>query len=233
MEATEQTDSDLFSTVSKRYDILNQILSFGIDMYWRRMLLSMMVPYIHKNNIVLDLATGTFDIAKAIVKRVDATVLAVDYSLTMLSAGASKIEEYPNIIPIQADGRCLPICNESVDIATISFGIRNILPRSLVFNEWFRLLKTGSRIYILEFCNPQEVIPSIRNIYIMYITKFIPFIASLFGGDKAMYEYLAESIHAFPLCKDLILELELAGFSDLHYTKFSFGTVAIYSGIKK
>ena len=232
MQAGQYTERDAFSTVSKRYDILNQVLSFGIDMYWRSILLRMMSPYINKGDVMLDLATGTFDIAKALVRRVDATVLAIDYSLQMLMEGTVKIQEHPNIIPIQADGRSIPLHDSSIDIITISFGIRNIIPRSLVFHEWYRLLKKGKRFYMLEFCNPQEIAPLFKHIYVSYLSYVIPCIASLFGADKSMYEYLAQSIQAFPLCSEVQSELIQAGFVDVHYSQYSFGTVAIYTGIK-
>lgn len=224
---------DAFSTVSKRYDILNQVLSFGLDMYWRKRLLRMMLPYINRGDVMLDLATGTFDVAKALVQRVDATVLAVDYSLQMLIQGTDKIQEHANIVPIQADGRSIPLHDASIDIITISFGIRNITPRSLVFREWYRLLKQNKRFYILEFCNPQEIKPYFKRIYLPYLFKVIPTVASLFGADKAMYEYLAHSIDSFPRCTQIQSELIDAGFTDVHYAQYSFGTVAVYTGVKR
>lgn len=232
MGVGDYSEHDVFSTVSKRYDILNQILSLGIDMYWRHTFLYMMLPYIHKGDIVLDLATGTFDIARAIVRRVDATILALDYSLQMLIEGGVKIQEYPNIIPIQADGRSIPLQDESIDVIAISFGIRNIIPRALVFAEWYRLLKREKHIYVLEFCNPEEVIPSLKSIYTAYISKVMPTIASLFGADKTMYTYLSETIHTFPQCEDIKAELCSAGFINITYTKLSFGAVAIYTAMK-
>ena len=232
MQASQYTESDTFSSISKKYDILNQILSLGIDMYWRRILLHMMLPHINKGDIMLDVATGTFDVAKAIVKCVDTTVLAIDYSLQMLVEGTIKIQEHPNIIPIQADGRSIPLHNSSIDIITISFGIRNIIPRTLVFSEWHRLLKPGKRFYMLEFCNPQEIHSFLKIPYLFYISKIMPSIASLLGSEKPMYEYLAHSIQTFPTCIEIQSELTQAGFIDVHYTKYSFGSVAIYTGIK-
>lgn len=215
-----------FSSIADWYDFLNHFLSGGQDIYWRKRL----VRHIRTGDrgIVLDLAAGTMDVSREVVKAYpDTQVLALDYTLAMLIKGGRKMKfAGSGYIPVQADGRFLPVPDKCVDSVTIAFGIRNIVPRSEACREILRVLKPGGRLCVLEFGTGKKKIWA--GLYNYYLNRVLPFIGRMISRDKDAYTYLAETIKGFPDACDLAMEMRKAGFSRVFYYPLSSGIVYIH-----
>lgn len=222
--------ANLFDNIAGWYDFLNHFLSLGLDVYWRQRLVKMVRP--GPTGRVLDLAAGTLDVSIALVrKNLADQVLAVDFSRSMLQKGQSKLGAYAGIWPIQGDGRFLPLPDQSVDTVTIAFGIRNILPRSAAYAEILRVLVPGGRLCILEFGTAQTRIW--KGIYNFYLQWILPKIGFFLSRDPQAYQYLAETITAFPQAPILARELVDAGFDRVGYQPLSSGIVYLHVAQKK
>lgn len=212
----------LFDGIAGWYDFLNHFLSAGLDVYWRRRLVRFV--RLGSTQTVLDLAAGTLDVSREILRQhPQAKVLAFDFSRSMLCAGAGKV---PAVFPVQADGRVLPLPDACVDTVTIAFGIRNILPRTDAYKEILRVLTPGGRLCILEFGTGQARIW--RGLYNFYLRAILPRIGRFFSKDPSAYQYLADTIRAFPDAKILCSELLDAGFDQASYQALSSGIVYIH-----
>ncbi|NCD25329.1 MAG: ubiquinone/menaquinone biosynthesis methyltransferase [Deltaproteobacteria bacterium] len=217
--------SGLFDSIAGWYDFLNHFLSAGQDLYWRHRLVRTVRP--GATGRVLDLAAGTLDVSREILRRHPGqTVLALDFSQAMLCRGQAKIAESPTIIPVQADGRALPLPEACVDTVTIAFGIRNILPRNDAYREILRVLAPGGRLCILEFGTGQARIW--RGLYNFYLGTILPQIGRFFSRDPEAYQYLADTIRAFPDARVLAHELLDAGFDAVSYQALSSGIVYVH-----
>ena len=217
--------SGLFDNIAAWYDFLNHFLSAGQDVYWRHRL----VRYVRSGptGAVLDLAAGTLDVSVEIVRQNPTLrVLGMDFSQGMLSRGKAKIGNHPAIFPVQADGRALPLPDACVDTVTIAFGIRNILPRAEAYKEIFRVLAPGGRICILEFGTGQARIW--QGAYNFYLGTVLPRIGRFFSKNPEAYQYLADTIRAFPNARTLAAELLDAGFAQVSYQPLSSGIVYIH-----
>ncbi|MGB9711426.1 MAG: bifunctional demethylmenaquinone methyltransferase/2-methoxy-6-polyprenyl-1,4-benzoquinol methylase UbiE [Thermodesulfovibrio sp.] len=227
MKETQQIKS-MFDRIVRRYDFLNHLLSFGQDFFWRKKMAEQAIN--DSTPIVLDLATGTGDSATALLKS-GARVVGVDISFEMLRAGNKKIKKnIKNAIfsPIVASGYKLPFRNECFDAVTCAFGIRNMHDTESAMKEIYRVMKKGGKIVILEFSLPEGFF---RNLYLLYLKKIVPFIASFFSVRSA-YEYLGSSIDGFYKPHEFIKLLENCGFSNIKTISLSFGCVYIYVGKK-
>jgi len=225
--------SGMFGRIARWYDFLNHLLSGGLDIYWRKQLVRAVVPGPTKR--VLDLAAGTMDVSLEILKQhPEVTVPALDYCHPMLATGKNRKltagHDKP-ILPVQADGRKLPLPDESVDCATIAFGIRNIVPRNQAFEELNRVLVPGGRLCILEFGTGKT--PVWKGFYNIYLNHVLPTIGKLFSGDSGAYKYLADTIMAFPTADELAQEMLEAGFSRAYYKPMSSGIVYLHVAEKK
>ena len=222
----------MFGGIARFYDLLNHVLSLGIDYSWRRELaLSVSTE---DRGCVLDLACGTLDVSLAIRRRFPAvTVPAFDFCPPMLRRGLPKLkgEHARHILPVAADAKHLPLADESVDCITIAFGIRNILPREDAFREMLRVLKPGGKVCILEFGSGKERIWG--GLYNFYLNNLLPNIGKLFSKDKEAYTYLARTICAFPTANAFEAELTNAGFVHTAYRKLTSGIVCLHTGEKK
>lgn len=218
----------MFDKIVQRYDFLNHLFSFGQDIWWRKKMASEACRSEEKT--VLDLATGTADSAIALIKRT-AKVVGADISYEMLKAGKKKIEEkgmLSSFIPISASAYQLPFKDEFFDAVTCAFGIRNMHETGLALKEIYRVIKPGGRIIVLEFSLPQGFI---RKVYLIYLKKFVPFIASFFSVSSA-YEYLGSSIEGFYKPQEFIVLLESCGFVNIKAIPLTFGCVYLYVGEK-
>jgi demethylmenaquinone methyltransferase / 2-methoxy-6-polyprenyl-1,4-benzoquinol methylase len=219
-----------FSSIAAWYDFLNHFLSFGQDIYWRKRL----VRHIRTKNrgLVLDLAAGTMDVTKEILKNYpDNQVLAMDFTLAMLNKGKKKMKfASSGFLPVQADGRIIPASDKSIDSVTIAFGIRNIVPRSEAYKEILRILKPGGRLCVLEFGTGKKKIWG--GLYNFYLTRVLPLMGRIISRDKGAYTYLAQTIEGFPDSNDLALEMRESGFSRVFYYPLSSGIVFIHVGEK-
>ena len=222
--------ANMFGGIARFYDLLNRVLSLNVDRYWRWVLARNVRP---GNGIVLDLASGTLDVALAIRKRFpNVMVPALDFCLPMLRLGQPKLkgQNRDAIMPVGADAKHLPLPDNSVDCITIAFGIRNIIPRDEAFAEMLRVLRPGGRACILEFGSGQERIWG--GIYNFYLHQILPRMGKLVSRDKAAYTYLADTITAFPRAEILRGEMEQAGFVNTSFERLTGGIVCLHLGEK-
>jgi len=223
----------MFESIAFSYDFQNSFLSLGQDMAWRRTLArSVQVP---RAGIVLDLATGTAELAMEICNRhPGARVAGLDFSTRMLAIGQSKVRSKGlgrRIDLNLGDARRLPFRTESFDGATMAFGIRNIDERRDVLMEIRRVLKEGARLWIMEFDCPDQ--PVLGTLYRFYFDRIMPPIGNWLSRTDYAYSYLARSVHGFPAEKEFLQEIADAGFTPLGVKSLSLGIAKIYSGIKK
>lgn len=217
--------SGLFDNIAAWYDFLNHFLSAGQDIYWRRRLVRYVRP--GANRTVLDLAAGTLDVSREIRRQFpELGVLSLDFSRPMLCRGKAKITSERAILPVQADGRILPLPDGCVDSVTIAFGIRNILPRTDAYREILRVLAPGGRLCILEFGTGKARIW--QGLYNSYLGTVLPRIGRFFSKNPEAYQYLADTILAFPDSRALAAELVRAGFDQVGCQALSSGIVYIH-----
>lgn len=217
--------SGLFDNIATWYDFLNHFLSLGQDIYWRSRLVRTMRA--GSTGVVLDLAAGTLDVSREILRQNPGLkVLSMDFSRAMLCRGKEKVARQPAIFPVQADGRLLPLPDACVDTVTIAFGIRNILPRTDAYKEILRVLAPGGRICILEFGTGQARIW--QGAYNFYLGTVLPKVGRFFSKNPEAYQYLADTIRAFPNARTLAAELLDAGFATVSYEPLSSGIVYIH-----
>ena len=217
--------SGLFDNIAAWYDFLNHFLSAGQDVYWRYRLVRFVRP--GPTGKVLDLAAGTLDVSREILRQHPGLrVLGMDFSRAMLCKGKGKVAGSTAIFPVQADGRSLPLPDGCVDTVTIAFGIRNILPRTDAYREILRVLAPGGRLCILEFGTGQARIW--QGLYNFYLGTVLPRIGRFFSKNPEAYQYLADTIRAFPHARSLAGELQAAGFAQVSYQALSSGIVYIH-----
>lgn len=218
--------SGMFGRIAGWYDFLNHFLSIGLDYWWRYVL----VKQLRRNTTrVLDLAAGTFDVSLEIRRQLpNARVAALDYCLPMLLAGKKKLQSPRGsaVFPVQADGRMLPLPDNSVDAVTIAFGIRNIVPREDALKEIRRVLVPGGRLCILEFGSGKECIWF--GLYNFYLNRILPVVGRVLSGDANAYRYLADTINKFPTAPQFAGEIYSAGFNRVMHRALSFGIVQVH-----
>lgn len=222
----------IFSAIANQYDLFNQLASLGIDRGWRRELVR--ECRLGASSRVLDLCSGTGDVALAIARQAaPAEVVATDFTPEMLEVAERKAAEYdgPTQIEIQlADAQDLPFPDESFDVVTVAFGVRNLPDRAANFAEVLRVLKPGGRYVILEFSRPPFA--PWRGVYHVYLRQVIPAIGGALTGDRDGFVYLNDSIRQFPNQPRLAAELRAAGFSAISWKDLSGGIVAVHLAVK-
>ncbi|MGV8083249.1 MAG: bifunctional demethylmenaquinone methyltransferase/2-methoxy-6-polyprenyl-1,4-benzoquinol methylase UbiE [Coriobacteriia bacterium] len=220
--------SAIFSRIAGRYDLFNILVSFGIDRLWRRSLVRL--ARLSPESRVLDLCSGTGDLALALATLGrPSEVVATDFVPEMLAVAKEKAERRDLPCPVSfsvADAQQIPFADESFDVATVAFGVRNIPDRALNFAEALRVLKPGGRYVVLEFSRP--VFGPWRVLYHAYLRVVIPAIGWLLTGDYAGYRYLNDSIRQFPRQEVLAEELRQAGFESVVWKNLTGGIVAIH-----
>lgn len=224
----------MFSTIAPRYDLLNRLLSLGVDGYWRTFAVGQL-PRV-RNASILDVATGTCDVALEIMKRYppDARVTGVDFSEGMLELGREKVKKagYQDRIDVRfADVTSLPFDDDTFDASIIAFGIRNVQDYKKGISEMARVVKPGGKVVILEFTSIQNRL--FRAPYRFYITKVLPFIGELVSGKKGAYKYLPSSMLEFPGPEEFKKAIEGAGLKDVTYYRLTFGITAVHVGTKQ
>jgi demethylmenaquinone methyltransferase/2-methoxy-6-polyprenyl-1,4-benzoquinol methylase len=222
----------MFDDISGRYDLLNRLLSFGIDRSWRRFAVSQLS--IPKGGCVLDIATGTCDVALEIAAQTDPsiTIVGEDFTQGMLTQGQKKINVSPyaeRISLVNAPCEEIPHPDETFDGITIAFGIRNVVDRQAGLREMVRVLKPGGRAVILEFSTPRS--RAFRALYYFYFQKVLPTIGGLFSRRSA-YQYLPDSVMEFPERKQFVSMMTEAGFGRVQYTDLTCGIATVYVGDK-
>lgn len=222
----------MFDNISDNYDFLNRSLSFGIDIWWRKKMLGKLKGI--EINRLLDIATGTGDVAIAASKQLNPkSIIGVDISDGMLAVGRAKIEKkgLSQIIELQnADSENLPFESNSFDAVTVAFGVRNFEHLSIGLQEMNRVLRPGGKVVILEFSRPR-IFP-IRQLYDFYFRYFCPWWGKLISKDNSAYRYLYESVSVFPEGDEFLTIAKNSGFKDLQAQRVTFGIVSLYTGIK-
>jgi demethylmenaquinone methyltransferase/2-methoxy-6-polyprenyl-1,4-benzoquinol methylase len=217
----------MFEAVAPRYDLLNRLLSLGIDRGWRRRVVSLLE--LRPDERILDLCCGTGDLALEIAPR--AHCVACDFTWSMLSRAREKSEAGSARLSLAAaDALALPFGDDLFDGATVAFGIRNLEDIGRGLNEIRRVLKPGGRLAILEFSQPHR--RWLKLPYRLYLGFFLPAVGGLLSRRSA-YRYLAESIRGFPRPDFLVRILEEAGFTEAGYVRLSGGIVAIHHARKR
>jgi demethylmenaquinone methyltransferase/2-methoxy-6-polyprenyl-1,4-benzoquinol methylase len=223
--------SGMFDAIAGRYDLLNTVLSGGVDRYWRHHAIASLK--LTGRERLLDVCTGTADVAIGASRKGAARVVGVDFSGAMLTHGLVKVQKGGlggRIQLVRGDAMNLPVANESVHAATIAFGIRNVQQPATACKELLRALKPGGRLAILEFGTPSS--PLFGPIYQWYSRHVLPRIGRAVSRHDAAYTYLPESIGAFPYGDEFAEILSAAGFSQVQARPFMFGAVYLYTGQK-
>lgn len=223
---------EIFSTVHKRYDFLNHLLSLCRDKKWRKSLVAQAKStYINK---MLDVCTGTCDLAiEFAIRYRDAIIIGSDISDRMLKEGINKIRKNGldgRIFLQQSDLFRLPFKDEVFDAVSIGFGFRNLHDFRGGIREMVRVLKKDGLLLILELSLPQNTL--IKNLFLLYLKYILPRIGGFFSGSQSSYSYLSSSIIAFPKKEEVIQFLKDEGLRDIQYLSLSGGIASIYAGKK-
>lgn len=224
----------MFDAIARRYDTLNHLLSAGLDRRWRRRTVRALA--LTGRERMLDMCTGTADLAIAAVTAPDgqaADVIGIDFSGEMLRYGAAKIAAArlgQRIHIARGDATAIPVGDASVDVATVAFGIRNVLDPVGACGEFYRVLRPGGRLAVLEFGAPR--IPGMRAAYLWYFKRVLPRIGALVSKHPEAYAYLPASVLDFPTGDAFVAMLERAGFQSVRYERLSLGIVCLYLGTK-
>lgn len=223
---------EMFDTIAPRYDLLNRLLSLGIDRRWRRFAVAQLrVP---ADGLVLDVATGTGDVALTIAAATPSTVRIVgeDFTPGMLRHGREKIVRSPyagRIVLVNAPCESMPHPDGIFDGVTIAFGIRNVVDREAGLREMLRVLRPGGRAVILEFSNPKSRL--FKALYYFYFRRVLPLIGGLLSRRSA-YQYLPDSVLEFPDQQRFLGMMADAGFAELSSTDLTFGIATVYVGVR-
>jgi len=223
---------DMFDRIAPRYDLLNRLLSLGIDRRWRRFAVRQLsVP---EGGMVLDIATGTGDVALEIGRQTDSSVKIVgsDFTQGMLVLGRDKAAESPysdRILMVNAPCESMPHPDAIFDGITIAFGIRNVVDRQKGLNEMVRVLKPGGRAVILEFATPLNSF--FRAVYHFYFLRVLPWLGGLIS-QRSAYQYLPDSVMEFPDRESFKAMMQEAGFVDVKVHDLTGGIAAVHVGTK-
>ncbi len=222
----------MFGAIAPRYDFLNRLLSLGIDRRWRTKAVRLL--RYREGARILDVATGTGDVALEIARRTPPSVriTGADFCREMVELGREKVAVSPyaeRIDFLVAPCEALPFEDNTFDSVTIAFGIRNVVDRGLGLMEMRRVLKPGGRLIILEFSTPRSAL--FRNIYYFYFRRLLPMIGGLFSRYNA-YKYLPDSVLEFPSTAEFSRMISDTGFRDVQVHELTFGIASIYCGEK-
>ena len=221
----------VFEQIAPRYDLLNHLLSLNIDVLWRRRALRALGWTRTPRGTFLDVCAGTLDVCAELAKQsgFQGFVVGADFAVPMLQAGAGK-SSAAKVGPVGADAQLLPLRDESVDGATVAFGIRNVASLDTCLREVRRVLRPGARFVILEFTTPRSFV--VRTVYHFYFHKVLPFVGGVISGHRTAYKYLPKSVANFPAEPELANRMRAAGFVDVKWESLSFGIAAIHVGTK-
>ncbi|MFN8254137.1 MAG: bifunctional demethylmenaquinone methyltransferase/2-methoxy-6-polyprenyl-1,4-benzoquinol methylase UbiE [Bacteroidales bacterium] len=221
----------MFDNIALKYDFLNHFLSVGIDHLWRRRVISILKKY--KPETILDIATGTGDLALAALRISPKKITGIDISEGMLAVGKQKIlkKKLDKMIEFRiGDSENLEFEDNTFDAAMVAFGVRNFENLHNGLAEIARVIKPGAPFVVLEFSRPRAF--PVKQLYNFYFKYILPTIGRFFSKDKAAYTYLPASVQAFPEGKDFLEALQKAGLKPLKEIRLTFGVATIYHTIK-
>tara|TARA_B100000795_G_C22655238_1_gene381889 strand:- start:93 stop:839 length:747 start_codon:yes stop_codon:yes gene_type:complete len=225
--------AEVFHSVAGKYDLMNDLMSGGVHRIWKRMTIEM--SGVRRGNTVLDIAGGTGDLAAKFSRIVgpEGTVVLADINDSMLKVGRDRLMDLGivnNVKFSQADAQYLPFPDNSFDVITIAFGLRNVTDKDLALRSMLRVLKPGGRLLVLEFSSPAN--PILSKIYDTYSFSILPKLGKLFANDADSYQYLAESIRMHPDQETLQGMMDNAGFANTDFHNMTGGVVALHRGVK-
>jgi demethylmenaquinone methyltransferase/2-methoxy-6-polyprenyl-1,4-benzoquinol methylase len=233
IEEKAQKVQQVFRSVASKYDIMNDVMSLGIHRLWKQYTIDK--AQVKPGQRILDLAGGTGDLTAKFASLVgpEGEVVLADINEAMLKEARKKLIDKgiaANVSYQQADAEQLPFADNSFDLITIAFGLRNVTDKARALKEMYRVLKPGCRVFILEFSKPESSV--ISKIYDKYSFNILPKMGKLIANDEASYRYLAESIRMHPDQLTLKNMLNEAGFEDSDYRNLTGGIVALHWGYK-
>ena len=233
VEEKERRVADVFHSVANRYDLMNDLMSFGIHRLWKHLTVEMSA--IRTGQTVLDLAAGTGDLALKMARLTGPSghVVLADINESMLRLGRDKLIDQGychNTSYVQANAESLPFEKNRFDLVTMAFGLRNVTDKQAALASIHRVLKPGGRLLVLEFSKPKS--PLFAKLYDAYSFTLLPFMGKLVTDSAESYRYLAESIRMHPDQSTLKGMMEQAGLGDVAYHNLSGGIVALHRGIK-
>ena len=220
----------MFDNIAKKYDMINHLLSFGMDYWWRKYAVKQLNNNPQK---ILDIATGTADFAISIAKHTKSKIIGIDISKSMIKIGEKKIKKKKldeRIKLLVEDAEKLPFKNMEFDGITAGFGVRNFENLEKGLQEMYRVLKKDGMILILEPSKPNTF--PIKHIYNLYFQYFLPNFGKLISKDKHAYSYFKNSVNSFPTGKEFLKKLKKVGFRESKLIPLTFGIVNLYIAIK-
>lgn len=225
--------AEVFHSVAAKYDLMNDLMSGGVHRLWKRITIEM--SGVRRGNKVLDIAGGTGDLTAKFSRIVgpEGTVVLADINDSMLKVGRDRLMDrgvVNNVTFSQADAQYLPFPDNTFDVITIAFGLRNVTDKDLALSSMLRVLKPGGRLLVLEFSKPSN--PLLSKIYDTYSFSILPKLGKLFADDADSYQYLAESIRMHPDQQTLQTMMDEAGFANTDFHNMTGGVVALHRGVK-
>lgn len=225
--------ADVFHSVAGKYDLMNDLMSAGVHRLWKRMTIEM--SGVRRGNSVLDIAGGTGDLTAKFSRIVgpEGTVVLADINSSMLQVGRDRLMDrgvVNNVIFSQADAQYLPFPDNTFDVISIAFGLRNVTDKDMALRSMLRVLKPGGRLLVLEFSKPAN--PVLSKVYDTYSFSILPKLGKLFASDADSYQYLAESIRMHPDQETLQGMMDNAGFANTDFHNMTGGVVALHRGVK-
>jgi demethylmenaquinone methyltransferase/2-methoxy-6-polyprenyl-1,4-benzoquinol methylase len=224
---------EVFHSVASKYDLMNDLMSFGIHRLWKRFAIEQCG--VRKGSVVLDLAGGTGDLTARLARQVgqEGRIYLSDINGSMLESGRARLADRGiagNVEIVQADAESLPFDDNTFDCVIIAFGLRNVTHKDTALRSMYRVLKPGGRGLVLEFSKP--TLPGLNRIYDSYSFNILPMLGRVVAKDEDSYRYLAESIRKHPDQESLKKMMQQAGFERAHYFNLSGGIVALHRGYK-
>ncbi len=225
--------ADVFHSVAGKYDLMNDLMSGGIHRLWKRITIDQ--SGVRRGHKVLDIAGGTGDLTRKFSRMVgpEGKVVLADINDSMLKVGRDKLLNSGvagNVEYVQANAECLPFEDNTFDVITIAFGLRNVTDQNAAIASMLRVLKPGGKLMILEFSKTDN--PALTKLYDFYSFNILPQMGKVIAGDSDSYRYLAESIRKHPDQETLKGMMEQAGFVNCRYQNMTGGIVALHTGIK-
>ncbi len=216
---------EMFARISPRYDLLNHLLSGNIDKRWRRRVIGKLSPLLPVNAHVLDVACGTGDLSIEIFEAKNTRVVGIDFCRPMLELASEKTKAIPFV---EGDALHLPFADESFDLVTIGFGLRNLSSTDAGLQELRRVLKPRGWAAVLEFSQP--TVPGLRHLVAFYYARVLPRIGGWVSGLRTAYEYLPDSISRFPNQQELAEMMRDVGFDNVTFENLTGGVAALHTG---
>ncbi len=225
--------AEVFDSVATKYDLMNDLMSFGVHRLWKRFTVE--IGAVREGHAVLDLAGGTADLARHLARRVGerGQVVVADINESMINVGRDRLLDrgiVSNVRYTQCDAERLPFPDNTFHCITIAFGLRNVTDKERALTEMRRVTKPGGKVLVLEFSH--LTVQALRPLYDLYSFKALPLFGKLIAGDAASYRYLAESIRMHPDQETLKSMMEAAGFGLCDYFNLSGGVAALHRGWK-